>query len=56
MRELTKLTPINAELSLEIKLEECGDVYYRMVGIEQWKYSGYTIMESIHNYYIAQIS
>lgn len=54
MRELTKITPINANLSIEIKLEKCGDVYYRIVGAEEWKYAGYTIMESVHNYYIAR--
>ena len=54
MRGLTILTPINAELNLEIKLEKCGDVYFRITGIEEWKYSGYTIMESVHNYYIAK--
>lgn len=54
MRKLTKLTPINANLSIEIKLEECGDVYYKAVGSEEWKYSGYTIMESVHNYYVAK--
>lgn len=54
MRKLVKLIPVNAELSIEIRLEECGDVYYRMVGAEEWKYSGYTIMESVHNYYVAK--
>ena len=54
MRKLIKLTPINASLRIEIKLEECGDVYYRTAGLEEWKYSGYTIMESVHDYYIAK--
>lgn len=54
MRKLTKLTPINANLSIEIKLEKSGDVYYKIVGTEEWKYCGYTIMESVHNYYVAR--
>lgn len=54
MRELIKLTPINENLSIEIKLEKCGDVYYRIVGENEWKYSNYTIMESVHNYYVAR--
>ena len=54
MRELIKLTPINANLSIEIRLETCGDVYYRIIGAEKWNYAGYTIMESVHNYYVAR--
>ena len=54
MREMVKLTPINESLSLEIKLEKNGDVYYRIRGEEDWKYTNYTIMESVHNYYVAR--
>jgi hypothetical protein len=54
MREMIKLTPINANLSIEIKLDKQGDTYYRTVGAEEWKYTGYTIMESVHNYYVAK--
>lgn len=54
MRELIKLTPVNANLNIEIKLEKCGDVYYRVVGEEEWIYTNYTIMESVHNYYVAK--
>lgn len=54
MRELVKLTPINENLSIEIKLEKCGDVYYRIAGENKWKYSNYTIMESVHNYYVSR--
>ena len=54
MREIVKLTPINESLSLEIKLEKNGDVNYRIKGEEDWKYTNYTIMESVHNYYVAR--
>nr|DAO19968.1 MAG TPA: hypothetical protein [Microviridae sp.] len=54
MRGLIKLTPVNANLSIEIKLEKCGDVYYRIFGEKEWKYTNYTIMESVHNYYVAK--
>lgn len=54
MRELIKLTPVNANLDIEIKLEKCGDVYYRVFGEKEWKYTNYTIMESVHNYYVAK--
>ena len=54
MRGFIKLTPVNANLSIEIKLEKCGDVYYRIAGTEKWRYTNYTIMESVHNYYVAR--
>lgn len=54
MRGIIKLTPVNANLNIEIKLEKCGDVYYRIAGEDEWRYSNYTIMESVHNYYVAR--
>jgi hypothetical protein len=54
MRGLIKLTPVNANLNIEIKLEKYGDVYYRIAGTEEWIYTNYTIMESVHNYYVAR--
>lgn len=54
MRGLVKLTPVNANLNIEIKLEKSGDVYYRIAGKEEWIYTNYTIMESVHNYYVAR--
>ena len=54
MRKMIISTPVNANLSIEIKLERWGDTYYRITGTEEWKYTGYTIMESVHNYYIAR--
>lgn len=35
MRGLIKLTPVNANLNVEIKLEKCGDVYYRIAGTKK---------------------
>lgn len=35
MRGLIKLKPINANLNIEIKLEKCGDVYYRIAGTKK---------------------
>ena len=54
MREMIKLIPVGNSLSLEIKLEKSGDVYYRIAGEDEWRYSNYTIMESVHNYYVAR--
>ena len=54
MRRLVKLVPVNASLDIEIKLEKCGDVYYRIPGKEEWVYTNYTIMESVHDYYVAR--
>lgn len=54
MREIIKLTQVNDSLSLEIKLEKNGNINYRIAGTEDWKYSNYTIMESVHDYYIAR--
>lgn len=54
MREMIKLTTVNDSLSLEIKLEKNGNINYRIAGTEDWKYSNYTVMESVHDYYIAR--
>lgn len=54
MRGLIKLVPVNANLNIEIKLEQCGDVYYRIAGKEEWVFTNHTIMESVHNYYVAR--
>jgi len=54
MREMIKLTAVNDSLSLEIKLEKNGNINYRIAGTEDWKYSNYTVMESVHDYYIAR--
>lgn len=54
MRGLTKLTPVNDSLNLIIMLRTDGDVYYKIEGTTEWKYSNYTIMESVHNYYVAR--
>ena len=54
MRGLIKLVPVNAKLNIEIKLEKSGDVYYRIAGKKEWVYTNHTIMESVHNYYVAR--
>lgn len=54
MKELIKLTPVNANLSIEIKLEKCGDVYYRKVGMEEWKNTGYAIVKDTYKYYVTR--
>lgn len=54
MREIIKLTPINNSLSLEIKLDKEGDVYYRITSTGEWRYSNYSVMYSTHDYYVAR--
>ena len=54
MREMIKLIPVSNSLSLEIKLEKSGDVYYRIAGKKEWIFTNHTIMESVHNYYVAR--
>lgn len=54
MRGIVKLVPVNANLNIEIKLDKSGDVYYRTAGKKEWIYTNYTIMESVHDYYVAR--
>lgn len=54
MRGLTKIAAIDNGYNLVVTLRTDGDVFYRIEGTTEWHYSHYTIMESVHNYYVAR--
>lgn len=55
MKAEIKTISIDNVYNLVIMLMSNGGVYYRIESTSEWKYSNYTIMKSVHNYYVARM-